>query len=115
MISGKKALAAAALIAMTMGGIGSANASCGVWGKIVYSTQSATGGSWYYVAPKTSFPTYYYSFYTTSDNIKKSLNSAMSGDESAYVYSYSATATCPTTGTIRNAGTATVASVSENY
>jgi hypothetical protein len=108
----KKLLGVIATLAIGIGVIGSANATCSVYGKVVYSYNSGAGSIYYYLAPTTAFPTYYYGFSASNQDMKDQMNNAMANDETVMVYGNATS--CPTTGTYRFIGSPLRSYVYEN-
>lgn len=84
-----------------------AQATCGLYGKVIYSYQSSSGSTSYYVAPLTTYPTYYYYFTLSGTSVTTSalatkLAIAQANDQTVYIYGNASS--CPTSGTVRSAG-----------
>lgn len=98
---------------MAFAGTDSADASCGIYGKVFYIYQT-TSYAYIYVAPQsTALPSYAYYYYSADPELISTLASAMSANYTVYI-SGSVT-TCPTSGAWRYGGTISYANVFRNY
>ena len=98
----KKLTMLCSMSAISLIGIGAANAACTYSGKVTSSYQNAST-TWAYVVPANAiYSAYYYWFTTTDPDIAQSIHNAQgSGD---YTTIYGNATSCPTTGTARYGG-----------
>lgn len=93
--------------ALLFGSVNTSQATCGQYGKIIYTYQSPTFFT-AYLAPESSAPTYYYYFYgSPGANVGygamfDALNSAKAAGEKLYVVG--SAGSCPISGTFRYGG-----------
>ena len=94
------------LVVIAMFGITSiAGATCGNYGKIMYTYRTSSGTMYVYVTPnRTSFPTYYYYFTTSQNNyqVMDQLTSAQAGNYTVYLNGNASS--CASSGTYRYGG-----------
>jgi len=110
----KRGLVIIALVVTMVAAFGVANsfAVCTQYGKIIYTSGSNTSTT-YYIAPRTTFPTYYYYFSTSDPDVEAGLAAAVANHDT--VYMYGSAASCPTTGTTRYGGVISSYGIYHNY